>query len=119
MRTNEWKKTLAAAAVVALLAPLAASARPPAQRPAPQLKPNQAAACAVDSRRGPSGSRHPHPGPAHGHRPHGHASWYWAPPPPPPPPPYWGYYPPPPPPPPPPPAYYYYYRPGWSVSFSF
>ena len=57
------------------------------------------------------------PGRMHPHRPHGYATWHWAPPPPPPPPPCWAYYPPPPPPP--PPAYYYYYRPGWSVSFSF
>ena len=118
MRTNDLKNVLAAAAVVALLAPLAASARPPAQRPAPQMKPNQASACAMSPRPAEYGPHHRPPGPPPGHRPRGYAAWHWAPPPPPPPPPpYWAYYPPPPPPP--PPAYYYYYRPGWSVSFSF
>ena len=119
MRTNDLKKVLAAAILVALVAPLAASARPPQQRPAPQVGPNRPGHCAMDSRPAPHGPRDFHH-PPHGHRPQGYASWYWAPPPPPPPPPpYWAYYPPPTPPPPPPPAYYYYYRPGWSVSFSF
>lgn len=117
MRTNDLKKVLAAAILAALVAPLAASARPPQQRPAPQVGPNRAERCAMDSRHGPYG-RHDFR-PPHGHRPQGYASWHWAPPPPPPPPPVWWAYPPPPPPPPPPPAYYYYYRPGWSVSFSF
>ena len=117
MRTNDLKKVLAAAILVALVAPLAASARPPQQRPAPQVGPNRAERCGMDSRPAPHG-RHDFR-PPHGHRPQGYASWYWAPPPPPPPPPpVWWAYPPPPPPPPPPPAYYYY-RPGWSVSFSF
>ena len=116
MRTNDLKKVLAAAILVALVAPLAASARPPQQRPAPQVGPNRTERCGMDSRHGPHGRGDFRP--PHGHRPQGYASWHWAPPPPPPPPVWWAY-PPPPPPPPPPPAYYYYYRPGWSVSFSF
>ena len=115
MRTNDLKNVLAAAVLAALVAPLAASAKPPPQRPAPQVGPNRAERCGMDSRPAPHG-RHDFR-PPHGHRPQGYASWYWAPPPPPPP--VWWAYPPPPPPPPPPPAYYYYYRPGWSVSFSF
>ena len=115
MRTNDLKKVLAAAVLAALVAPLAASAKPPPQRPAPQVGPNRAERCGMDSRPVPHGRGDFRP--PHGHRPQGYASWHWAPPPPPPP--VWWAYPPPPPPPPPPPAYYYYYRPGWSVSFSF
>lgn len=107
MKTNALKKILVLAAVTALAAPLAASAGPPPQRRAPQVRPAQVN---NRSRPAPRPPRHPHR--PHGHRPHGYATWHWAPPPPPP---CWAYYPPPPPPPP----AYYYYRPGWSVSFSF
>lgn len=111
MKTNALKKILTLAAVAAIAAPLAAAARPPAQRRAPQIHPGQAGNCAVNPYPAPHGRGHYRP--PHGHRPHGYAAWYYAPPPPPPP--YWAYYPPPPPPPPP----VYCYRPGWSVSFGF
>ena len=115
MRTKAMQKVLAAAALLALAAPLAASARPPPQRPAPQVGSPREERCAMDPRRAPHGRRDFRP--PHDHRPPVYAYGYWAPPPPPPP--VWWAYPPPPPPPPPPPAYYYYYRPGGSVSFSF
>ncbi|GEM_PF-3480524 len=116
MKTNALKKFLALAAVAALAAPLAAAAKPPPQRPAPQVHPGQMDKCAIGHPPTPRGGPRHHR-PPQGHRPHGYSAWYWAPPPPPPPPPCWAYYPPPPPPPPPP--AYYYYRPGWSVSFAF
>ena len=113
MKPNALKKILTLAAVAAIAAPLAASARPPAQRRAPQAQPRgRPQSCAVNPHPAPHGRIHYRP--PHGHHPYGYAAWHWAPPPPPPPPPYWAYYPPPPPPPP-----VYYYRPGWSVSFGF
>ena len=81
MRTNDLKKVLAAAILVALVAPLAASAKPPPpQRPASQVGPNRAERCGMDSRHGPHGRGDFRP--PHGHRPQGYASWHWAPPPP-------------------------------------
>lgn len=108
MKTNTASKIIALAVLGALLAPWAASARPPPGHSHGRPQPAG------------YGQHHRPPQRPQAYRPqrpnhHHQAVTFWAPPPPPPVC-YWGYYPPPPPP---PPVYYYPCRPAFNIVLTF